>query len=73
MLLRLMNCNKPVIQDAERVRPDTSEVYTLISDSTKAESKLGWRPEISLEEGLMESIRFLEKNLNNYKSFHYVL
>ncbi len=43
---------KPVRQDPGRVRPTASEVGRLLCDFTKAERAVGYRPAVSLEEGL---------------------
>lgn len=44
--------NKPVRQDAARVRPEKSEVKALICDYRKAESAFGYRPIVEFAEGL---------------------
>ncbi len=36
--------------DAERLRPEKSEVMRLLSDNTLARQRLGWQPAYSLEE-----------------------
>ena len=41
-----------VVTDEDRKRPERSEVQVLQSDPTRAADKLGWRPTVSLEEGL---------------------
>ena len=44
--------NKPVRQDAARVRPEKSEVNALICDYRKAEATFGYRPVVDFAEGL---------------------
>lgn len=51
----------------ERSRRSTSEIFKLISDNRKARSVIRWRPEVSLEEGLEETWRYIERNLQRYK------
>jgi UDP-glucose 4-epimerase len=49
-----------VVQDAARVRPDASEVLVLLSDPSKARTRLGWQPTVSIEDGVARTARWLE-------------
>lgn len=49
-------------QDSERLRPERSEVLELLSDYSKATEKMGWRPEISFENGIDRVIKFFREN-----------
>lgn len=73
MILSLMNISKPVVVDENRIRPAGSEVFKLICDSTKANSLLGWKPKVSLDEGLLQSIEFVSQHINQYKPEFYTL
>ncbi|WP_374440443.1 GDP-mannose 4,6-dehydratase [Stella sp.] len=42
--------------DAQRMRPPASEVDRLCSDNRRAAELLGWRPRVSLDEGLRRTI-----------------
>jgi NAD dependent epimerase/dehydratase len=53
--------------EQERIRPEKSEVWKLICDYSKARDTIGWEPEYSLEEGLRESIEWIQGNLARYK------
>jgi len=67
MILRLLGKgNMPIEQDPARVRPSKSEVIRLISDNTKAREICGWNPRYTLEDGLIETIEWIKKNLHNY-------
>ncbi len=48
----------------ERKRPEQSEVERLLADNKKASDLLGWKPEVSLEDGLEETIRWFRDNNN---------
>jgi len=63
--------NLPIISDNKRVRPDASEVDRLCADNTKARELLGWQPHYTLREGLEETINWLDKNHEFYKSEKY--
>jgi NAD dependent epimerase/dehydratase len=49
-----------VIQEDVRLRPDRSEVMRLLSDPSHAFDRLGWQPEVSLEEGIERTAKWLE-------------
>jgi len=53
--------------EQERIRPEKSEVWELICDYSRARDTIGWEPEYSLEEGLRESIEWIQRNLARYK------
>ena len=48
--------------DPARIRPSASEVRRLRADNRKAKTRLGWRPRISLEEGLRQTIEWIRAN-----------
>ncbi|MCX5907026.1 MAG: NAD-dependent 4,6-dehydratase LegB [Deltaproteobacteria bacterium] len=60
-----------VEKDRRRVRPAKSEVFRLCADNTKAKKILRWKPVVSLEKGLMETVEWLKKNQGQYKGFLY--
>jgi len=57
--------------DPNRLRPQASEVYQLISDNSLARRVLGWQPEISLSEGLDRTIAWVRQHLDHYRSGSY--
>jgi NAD dependent epimerase/dehydratase len=48
-----------IAHDAERVRPEGSEVDRLLADNTRAGEVLGWHPSITLREGLGRTIAWI--------------
>ncbi len=48
--------NKPVVTDAERMRPKKSEVMTLLADPTRFAEATGWSSAVDLEAGLSRTI-----------------
>lgn len=62
-----------VRQAAERLRPGRSEVQVLQSDPALAEELLGWRAEVSLEEGLGRTAGWLRGELHRYRTDSYVV
>jgi dTDP-glucose 4,6-dehydratase len=49
-------------QDNNRLRPQRSEVMRLISDNSKAKRLLNWQPQITLEQGLRQTVQWIENN-----------
>ena len=62
-----------VVEDADRVRPDKSEVMELICDNSKAKQLLDWSPQYTLDEGLAETIEWMRGYTNLYKTDKYVV
>lgn len=66
-LIRQINPKAEVICDEERLRPEKSEVNRLLGCNEKIMRLTDWHPQYSLEEGLKNTIEFLEANLDRYK------
>lgn len=56
-----------IISDDERMRPSKSEVMTLLCDNKKARDLVGWEPAFTLEDGLKETIRYVQGHPEKYK------
>jgi dTDP-glucose 4,6-dehydratase len=56
-----------IITDAERERPGPSEVDRLCADITRARTVLGWAPRCTLEDGLRETIDWIDRNRHRYR------
>ncbi len=72
-LIEQMNPAARIICDGERVRPDKSEVNRLLGSNEKIRRLTGWAPQYTLEQGLAETIAFLQENLDRYKADIYNL
>ncbi|UJF35788.1 SDR family NAD(P)-dependent oxidoreductase [Paenibacillus hexagrammi] len=70
---RIIGTALPVRVATERLRPEKSEVDRLFSDSGKAAAVLGWKPEISLEEGLTRTIEWMRRHPELYRPNEYVV
>jgi len=62
----------PIVEQAERVRPESSEVERLVADTTLVRELTGWTPTTSLDEGLDRTIEWFADPANraSYK-LHY--
>lgn len=63
----------PIRIDEERIRPQTSEVLSLVCDYTQAKEITGWSPAVTLEEGLKKTTQFIEKHLDLYRPEEFAL
>lgn len=59
--------------EPQRVRPARSEVERLLCDAGRARQALGWRPAVSLEEGVAATIEWIRGHLDLYPSGVYAL
>jgi len=64
----LTGSNAFIAEDPQRIRPEHSEVNRLCADNTKAKELLGWNPQYSLKEGLAETIEWIRKGSEEYKT-----
>lgn len=66
-ILALMKKDLPVVTRDERLRPENSEVDRLCADASKAQALIDWQPQHTFEEGLMETIRWIEENTDSFR------
>jgi dTDP-glucose 4,6-dehydratase len=72
-IIRLVGRDIPVVFDANRIRPDASEVERLLADASKAKSLVGWEARHTLEEGLRTTIDWIRQHLDQYKPAMYAV
>ncbi|MBI5701765.1 GDP-mannose 4,6-dehydratase [Candidatus Saganbacteria bacterium] len=72
-ILNLTGSSARIISDETRIRPDKSEVKQLLCDFTKANKLFGYEPLHALEQGLRESIKFIEEHLDLYRPDEYTI
>jgi dTDP-glucose 4,6-dehydratase len=62
-----------VAEDAQRIRPEKSEVTRLLADSTLARELAGWAPQVSLDQGLRRTIEWIAAHLDEYRPHEYAV
>tara|TARA_B100001113_G_scaffold352531_1_gene354194 strand:+ start:62 stop:1051 length:990 start_codon:yes stop_codon:yes gene_type:complete len=71
LIMDIMNINKEITSENSRIRPKNSEVIHLISDNKKAADLIKWNPKIPFREGLEKTIKFVETNIDLFKTDTY--
>jgi NAD dependent epimerase/dehydratase len=74
LIVELVSCRKPVVQDSKRLRPQNSEVRALLADCTRFRRATGWSPRVNLREGLEKTVewwrcRLSDKHVRRQKDF----
>lgn len=70
-IVKIIGRAVPIEIQQERLRPEKSEVMRLISDNTHAREVLGWKPVVSLDDGLARTIAWIGNHLDRYKIGQY--
>jgi NAD dependent epimerase/dehydratase len=73
LIAKLMDRPLEIICEAERTRPETSEVERLLGNNSLARTLLGWEPKVGLEEGLRRTVEWIKQNEKKYRSSLYAL
>jgi len=73
LILEVCGSDARVESEAERLRPENSEVRELVCGNRKARELLGWKPRYSLRAGLEETVDWMRDNLDRYKPALYNL
>jgi NAD dependent epimerase/dehydratase len=66
-IFKLLRVHPEVLADPERVRPGTSEVEKLIGTSVRSNELLGWGPQVTLDNGLSQTVEWLRIHSARYK------
>ena len=59
--------------DTGRLRPEKSEVRRLVSDNRMAGELIAWQPEVAFEDGLRNTIEWIEEHIALYSPDRYVI
>ena len=67
-IIRQINPDARIVCDEQRLRPEKSEVNRLLGCNEKIRKLTAWNPQYSFEKGIKETIKWIQKNLDFYKS-----
>jgi dTDP-glucose 4,6-dehydratase len=71
MIIRLTGRPVDIRVDPTRLRPEKSEVQRLLADNRQARERLGWLPQIDLQQGLLRTIEWFSMHLGLYRPQEY--
>jgi NAD dependent epimerase/dehydratase len=61
LILDVADCDLPLLLDAQRIRPRSSEVLELRCDARRLHAATGWEPAVSLREGLQRTVAWMRE------------
>jgi NAD dependent epimerase/dehydratase len=67
LIKQISDSKAKVVFDATRIRPTKSEVDRLCADTKLVKKELKWKPKLTLEEGLTETIAWYRNFLSSYE------
>ncbi len=67
LIKKIMGRDVRFVSEKTRLRPDNSEVDRLLCDNRKIKELVAYTPAYSLEQGLAETARWIENNLDKFK------
>lgn len=70
-IFALLGKSPLIVTDEQRVRPAKSEVRQLYADHRQAQALLGWRPQVTLDEGLQRTIEWIAQHRAAYRPLEY--
>jgi dTDP-glucose 4,6-dehydratase len=68
---KLLGREIKIKKEQKRSRPTESEVERLVADNSLALKTLKWKPRVTLDEGLMKTVDWIQANLHEYKTGDY--
>ena len=73
VIQELVGRDVEIITDDQRVRPEGSEVMRLIADNRKAKELMGWEPQVSIRDGLQQTIDWISNHLHLFDIDRYTV
>ncbi len=70
---RIVGREPDITTDADRVRPEASEVDRLLASNALVAELCGWRPAVSLREGLERTVEWIKEHRDRYRPGHHAL
>jgi len=73
LAMKVAGVEREIVQDADRVRPERSEVDRLIADASLAARLAGWKPAVAFEDGLRRTDEYVRSHLDRYRIGRYTV
>lgn len=67
-IINILGEDIKIICDENRLRPEKSEVNRLWADNTKIKQLTDWVPKYTIDEGLAETVEWIKKNMQYFKT-----
>lgn len=67
-IINIIGKDVKILCDEERIRPENSEVNRLWADNRKIKELAHWKPRYSIDEGLTETINWIQNNMQYFKT-----
>lgn len=67
LIINITGADAEIVCDQQRIRPEKSEVMQLLAKTEKAQKLTNWKPEVSLRQGLQNTVEYIENNIELYK------
>ena len=68
MVRRITGCDKPLVEEEQRLRPADSEVMALQADASSLREATGWSPAVDLEDGLERTVEWWRGHVERVRS-----
>ena len=72
-IIRMIDRKVEIVQDTKRLRPINSEVERLLADSSFMRQTTGWKNQVSLEDGLAQTIDWISQHMGLYRPKEYAI
>ena len=66
-ILSVAQCDKSITTEETRIRPENSEVMTLVADSQKLRAATGWAPAVTLDDGLERTVEWWRNRMDRVR------
>ena len=73
LIAQMMGKSVSITEGEERKRPAGSEVDRLLASNDKARELLGWKPEVDLQNGLIQTIAWVKSNIGSIQRNGYII
>ena len=73
LIVKMTGGTASIESQAERTRPEDSEVERLLADASLAHARLGWSSQVTLEDGLARTIEWIQQHQERFRPSAYTI